>query len=803
MTMLNFDEIFVTQNSFGKPVRRDSDAQFVKGEGSYTDDLKMDCVYAGFVRSPYPHARLGRIDTSKAEALKGVLAVMTGPEVAAVTQPVGARAITRPARQHVMATGKVRYVGEPVVIVVAEDPYIVEDALDLVEVEYEPLPVVVELDDAMKEGAPLVFEEAGTNVLLHDTLTHGDIEGAFRAADVVVKEQFRVQRYSSTPLENWAIIAQHVKADDSYIVWANDQQPGRSITNVCGVLGIPINKFRLIVPHSGGGFGIKLALWPYIASTCLVARKVDKPVKWIQTRQEHLTAGTHAPDCIIDLELALKKDGKVLGLRMRDRQNDGSFVHTAGIYNLIKFANIVGCYDIKATQDEIMSIVTNKAPTVQNRGVGKPAMIFVLERLMHRAALQLGIDPVEMRFRNFIQPEQMPHTTPSGEIYESGNYPECMRKAIAQVGYHELKAQQETLRKQGTYIGIGLSASIEPGTSNLGYYYTSRGTPEYMGNAEGAIVSMDYDGNINVLLGSVDEGQGHATSVAQVVSDMLAITPERVTMNLQTDSTVSPFLGHSGCYANRFNDVDMGAVIMATKKVRDKVLKIAAHKLGVPVAELRLKDGGVCWTKDEGKSVSFREVATVAYKQILLLPEGVEPGLKEVAYYKNEIAKLPNKENFNVQMTHSNSVHAVVVEVDVETGMVKFRKYVIVHDCGRQINPGIVDGMSIGSTVHGIGAALLEEFVYDEDGQILTTSFMDYLKPLAIGLPRFELSHMQSPCPTSLLGTKAVGEGGAIGSLAAIATAVEDALTPFGVKVTSLPITPEKVLRAIRETKVI
>ena len=801
--MLNFDEIFVTRNYFGKPVRRNADTRFVKGEGSYTDDLQMDCVYAGYVRSPHPHARLGKIDTSKAEALKGVLAVMTGPEVAAVTQPVGARAITRPARQHVMATGKVRYVGEPVAIVVAEDRYILEDALDLVEVEYEPLPVVVEIDDAMKEGAPLVFEEAGTNVLLHDTLTHGDIEGAFRQADVVVKEQFRVQRYSSTPLENWAIIVKHEKGTDSYTVWANCQQPGRSITNICNALGIPANKLRFIVPDSGGGFGIKLALWPYVVGQCLVSRKVDKPVKWIQTRREHLLTGTHTPDCIVDLELALKKDGKVLGLRIRDRQNDGSFVHTAGIYNLIKFANMVGCYDIKATQAEMMSIVSNKAPTVQNRGVGKPVMIFVLERLMHRAALQLGLDPVEIRLRNFIQPEQMPHTTPSGEVYESGNYPECLRKALAQVGYKEVKAQQEALRKQGTYVGIGLSASIEPGTSNLGYYYTSRGTPEYMGNAEGAIVSMDYDGNVNVLLGSVEEGQGHQTAVSQVVADMLAITPDRVTMNSQMDSMTSPFLGHSGCYANRFNDVDMGAVIMATKKVRDKVLKIAAHKLGVPAGELRLRDGAVCWTKDEKKSVSFKDIATLAYKQILLLPEGVEPGLKEVAYYKNESAKLPNKENFNVQMTHGNSVHAVVVEVDVQTGMVRFRKYVIVHDCGRQINPGIVDGMAIGSTVHGIGAVLLEEFIYDENGQILTTSFVDYMKPLAVGLPRFELSHMESPCPTSLLGTKAVGEGGAIGSLAAIATAVEDALAPFGVKVTSLPITPEKVLRAIRETKVI
>ena len=801
--MLNFDEIFVTRNWFGKPVRRDKDARFVKGEGSYTDDLPMDCLYATFVRSPHPHARLGNIDTSKAAALKGVKAVVTGPEVAAATKPVGARAITRPAVQHVMATKKVRYVGEPVAIVVANDRYLVEDAAELVEVDYDPLPPVVEIDDAMKPDAPLMFEEAETNVLLHDTLTHGDIDKAFKEADLVVKEQFRVQRFSSTPLENWAMIAKYEKATDSYTVWANDQQPGRSIVNLCNALSIPANRLRLIVPDSGGGFGIKLAIWPYMVSLCVAARKVDKPVKWIQTRREHLLTGTHTPDCILDLELAMKKDGQVLGLHMRVRQNDGSFVHTAGIYNLIKFANIVGCYNIKATQAEMMSIVTNKAPTVQNRGVGKPAMMFSLERLMHRAALQLGLDPAEIRYRNFIQPEQMPHTTPSGEIYETGNYPECFRMALEQIGYKDFKAEQEKLRKQGIHLGIGLSASIEPGTSNLGYYYTSRGTPEYMGNAEGAIVSMDYDGNINVLLGSVEEGQGHATAVSQVIADMMAITPDCVTMNQQMDSVMSPFMGHSGCYSNRFNDVEMGAVIMATKKVRDKVFKIAAHRLGVPIEDLRLRDGTVYSEKDAAKTLTFREVATLAYKQVLLLPVGFEPGLKEVAFYKNDIAKLPNKTDFNVQMTHANAVHATIVQVDPQTGMISFRKYVIVHDCGRQINPGIVEGMSIGSTVHGVGTVLLEEFIYDENGQILTTSFVDYMKPLAVGLPHFEVSHLESPATTSLLGTKAVGEGGAIGSLAAIANAVEDALTPFGVKVTSLPITPEKVLRAVRETKVI
>lgn len=803
MAMLNLEEIFVTRNWFGKPVRRNEDTRFVKGEGAYVDDLDMDCVYAGFVRSVYPHARIRGIDTSLAQAQKGVLAVVTGPEVAAATRPIAARAITRPAVQYVMAVEKVRYVGEPVALVVAEDRYVVEDAIELVQVDYDPLPPVVDVEDAIREGAPIVFEEAGSNILLHDTLTHGDVEGAFREADAVLKERFRMHRYSSTPLENWAIIAKHDKGDDAFVVWANDQQPGRSTINVCNTLGIPNNKLRLIVPDSGGGFGIKLAIWPYIVSLCLAARRVDKPVKWIQTRREHLLTGTHAPDCLVEIELALKKDGKILGLNIKDLQNDGSFVHTAGIYGLIKFATMVGAYAIKGTRAELMSIATNKAPTVQNRGVGKPTMIFVLEKMVDHAAKHLGLDPVEMRLRNLVRPEQMPYTTPSGEIYESGNYPECLRKALELIQYGEVKTQQEELRKQGKYIGVGLSASIEPGTSNLGYYYTSRGTPEFMGNAEGAIVSVDYDGNVTVLLGSVDEGQGHATTTAQVVADMLAIRPDNVRMNTHLDSLVSPFLGHSGCYSNKFNDVDLGAVIMATKKVRDKMLKIAAHALDVPQADLTLRDGAMISARDPAKAISFKDIAALAYRRILLLPEGVEPGLKEIAYYKNPMAKPPNKENFNVQLTHSNSVHAAVVEVDVESGMVSFRKYVIVHDCGRHINPGIVDGMTIGSTVHGLGAVLLEEFVYDEYGQLLTTSFMDYMKPLALGLPRFEMAHVESPCPYTLLGTKAVGEGGAIGSLAAVANAVEDALAPFGVRVTSLPITPEKVVRAIREAGVI
>jgi 2-furoyl-CoA dehydrogenase large subunit len=634
-------------------------------------------------------------------------------------------------------------------------------------------------------------------------MEHGNLEDAYREADRIVKETFHIQRYSSTPLETWGMIVNYEKATDSFEVWSNDQQHGRSIVNLCYTLGISADRLRYHVPDIGGSFGIKLALWPYIALMALLAKKVDRPVKWIQTRTLHLMAGSHAPDAELELELAVKNDGTILALNLKDTQNDGSFIHTAGIYALIKFATMVGCYTIPVTRAELRSVVTNQGPTVQNRGVGKPAMIFSLERMVDLAAKELGLDPIEMRFKNFVKPEQMPYTTPSGEIYESGDYPQCLRKALDLVGYEELKQSQEKMRQEGRYVGIGISCGVEPGTSNLGYYYTSSGTPEYTGNAEGAIVAIDYDGNANVLLGSVDSGQGHATTAAQVVADMLAISLDAVSVNSQIDSLVSPFLGHSGVYSNKFNDVDLGAVIMATKKIRDKLFRIAGHALELEEADLELKNGTLRGIKYPDRQISFQEVASLAYKRILMLPEGVEPGLKEIAYYKSPYAKLPSRKDFNVQLTHSNSVHAVVVQVDVETGVVTFPRYLIVHDCGNQINPGIVEGMLIGSTVHGIGAALCEEFLYDEDGQLLSSTFMTYLKPGAVGLPRFETFSQQSPCPYTLLGSKSAGEGGSITSLAAIAGAVEDALSPFEVRVTGLPITPEKVLRAIQGTKII
>jgi 2-furoyl-CoA dehydrogenase large subunit len=397
----------------------------------------------------------------------------------------------------------------------------------------------------------------------------------------------------------------------------------------------------------------------------------------------------------------------------------------------------------------------------------------------------------------------MPYPTPSGEVYESGDYPECLRRALELAGYEEWCRKRDALRQEGRYLGVGIATGIEPGTSNLGYYYISRGQPDFLGNVEGAMVGVDFDGGVSVVTGSVDAGQGHATTAAQVVADMLAIRPDQVSMSTHFDSATSPVAPHSGTYSNRFNDVEIGAVVAATRKLRAKMLRIAAFVLCVHERSLTFGGGTIHVEGDPTKAVPFSEVAAFAYKKALLLPEDIEPGLREIAYYQNRAAKVPRREEFNIQLTHANAAHVVVAEVDVDTGFVTLLKYVIVHDCGRQLNPGIVKGMVIGSTVHGIGTALYEEFLYSPDGQLLTGTFMDYLKPVALSVPRFDLGEMESLCPTTPLGTKAVGEGGAITSLPAIANAVEDALAPFGVKVTSLPITPEKTLRAIRGAQVI
>lgn len=791
-------------HNVGKRVPRIEDIRMVKGKGGYTDDIELaDQHYAAFLFSPYAHAKINSIDVSKAQELPGVLLVLTGKEIKEITKPMTSRAATvSPTSHYLLAVDKTRYMGEPVAAVVATSKYIAQDAVDLIEVDYDPLPAVATIEDAVKKDAELIYPELGTNEIVTDHFDFGDVDKAFKEADKVVKDRLRIHRYASTPLETFVVNSYYDPAREELLAYASDQQPGRTVGSVEKTIGIPASKIHLIVPPVGGGFGYKLAVWQYVALTALLSKLVGKPVKWIQTRTESLYA-FHRPRGFMDAELALRSDGKILGMRLVDWEADGNWPYVAALYSLIKFANMSGTYEIRNYSFEYHCIATNDPPVVQDRGVGKPFMAFTLERMLDLAADELGIDRVQIRLVNSVPPEKMPYTAGSGEVYESGDYPATIQKALEISEYTKKLEEQKKGRANGKYLGIGIATGIEPGTSNLGYYFLSKeGEPDYNGSGQMATVEVAQDGVVKVNMNGPEIGTGHVTTIAQVVSDVFGISPEEVNVDASYDS-IHGNLTYAGTYSNAFNDVYIGAVLKAANKLKDKMLNIASSVLHEDRDELYLSDNSVCMdvNGETKKLLTVKELATISYGRLLSFPEGEEPGLKITAGYINNTAKPFVRSDFNVQLTHSNGVHICFVEVDPENWNIKFLDYAIVHDAGNVINPGIVDGLAIGSTVSGIGGALYEEFVFDESGTNLSLTFGEYLKPTTTEAPEFKLGELFSPAPNTVLGTKAVGEGGAITSLAAVAGAVEDALKPFGLRISELPVTPEKIWKMVKDTE--
>lgn len=778
------------RNWVGTAVPRRENLQHLRGEARFADDLATNAYHVAFVRSPYAHARIRSVSFDRAREHKGFVDGFDGSLIEDQTEPVRSRALNLEIRQHVMAVTKVRYVGEPVAVVIADSAAVARDIADLVEVDYEVLRTVVDPAEALEDGAPLLYEDISSNLLMDDRLDHGSFTA--EPDDVVVERTLRIGRFSSTPLETLIVIAEYDHGNEMFKIIANDQQPGRTIENLARTLRTSVNRLRTTVPASGGSFGIKLALWPYMAILGIAAKRLDKPVKWVQTRTEHLLCGTHTPDVVIRAQLRLSSEGRFKHLEIDSLENDGAFIHTAGIYGVIKFASLTGQYLIPSTGVRIRSVVTNQPPVVQNRGVGKPPITFALERTIDAAAKQLGVDRLELRRRNLVPAKMMPYETPSGEVYESGDFSQTFNAAIEAMRIDEFRQFQADMRKQDRYVGLGIASGIEAGTSNIGYYALMTGKSEHLGNSEGATVTIEVDGGITARTGSVDSGQGHATVISQVIADAFGVSPDHIVVPTDFDSSISPYTGHSGVYSNRFNDVDLGALLVAADKVKKKAEVIA---------DALANDSGLQWQWKDGELISgnhrfsIREVANLAYKRVLLLPVGVSPGLKENGFYQNRFGKITNRDNFNIQLTHAYSSHACIVEVKRLTGQVVFHRYVVAHDVGVQLNPLIVEGMLIGSTAHGIGCALMEEFLFDEDGRPLSTTFDAYKKPHAADVPPIESIHFQTPAPTTVFGSKAAGEGGSITSLAAIAAAVEDALAPFGADVSQLPVTPSRVMR--------
>jgi 2-furoyl-CoA dehydrogenase large subunit len=660
---------------------------------------------------------------------------------------------------------------------------------------------VVDREAATRPGAPLLYPELGTNVLWHDVLTYGDVDGAFARADGVMRERFEIQRYASTPLETFGCIAEHDAGTDTFTIWTNDQRPGLTLAILAESLAVPQSRLRLICPDIGGAFGNKRRP-AYLLVCALLARKSGRPVKWIEDRIENLTALMHACNGVMDVELAYQKDGTVLALRVRDIADEGKNLVSPTQHNLIKLGNIANGYRIGAIRYEPTSVLTNKCPSGANRGIGKPFMCFAIERAMALLARRLGLDPAELRLRNYVRAEEMPYTTPPGAQYDSGDYAATLRRALERAGYEGWRAEQARARREGRLLGIGIATSVEPAGTNLASYELVTGHRSASGSAEAAMVRVEPDGRVRASLGDPASGQGYETVVAQIVADELGLAPDVVHVERGFDSLTTPWLYLSGNYSNKFSVTDVGAVVGAARAVRDKLLRIAAHRLEVAAEDLELVDGQVRVRGVPGRSLTLRDVARTAYADVLGLPPGEQPGLEARHAYQNPLAApVDDRRRVRSQLVFSNAAHCCLVEVDRRTGEVRILKYVVVHDCGRELNPAIVEGMVQGSTVHGIGAALLEEFRYDERGQLLTSTLMDYLKPSTLDVPDIDVDHLSTPSPFTPLGAKGVGEGGAIPGPVAVANAVEDALAEFGVVIQSLPIRPERVWRWLQERR--
>ena len=789
----------------GKSVKRVEDFRLLTGRGTYIDDHPPigNIHHAAIVRSRHPHAR---ILGSKARAAEGVVGVITGDDVARETKPF-AVGVTTPVHYYCAATDKVRFVGEPVAVVVARDRYLAEDAAELVDVEYEPLPAVVDPEKALQPDAPVLHDKVGTNLAGHRRLVYGDPERAFREADVVLRERFRFPKYGSTPIETYGIIARW-EPDGICTVWSNFMGPFIMHPLTARVLGLPENKLRFIVPTDiGGSFGIKSSIYPYIALIALAAKHAGVPVKWIEDRREHLLASSSGTDRVAYRELAAKRDGTVVGMRFKWLDNVGGYIRSPEPgCSFRPTGNFVGPYAFQHLEVDASVVMTNKSLTGPNRGYACGHLYFETEGMMDRLADELGLDPIEIRRRNLIAPEQMPYHTPTGGYYDSGDYPAALDKAVQVADYADLRRQQARARANGRWFGIGVALAVDPSVSNMGYVATAldpefRAKPEYLpksGAVDAATVKIDPLGRVTTILGTTPQGQGHQTVVAQIVADELGLTPDDITVVDEMDTFTRIWSISSGTYSSRFGSVGTSAVALAARKLRAKLVDYAAHLMERPAADLEFRDGAVRPRSGKGPSYSVKDLAGRAHWNTESLPDGMEPGLQATAVFGFGVSRAVDAEDrVNSSNTYGFIAEIMAVEVDRRTAAITILKYVTVHDAGTIM---IAEGQIYGGALHGLGGALYEELKYDDDGQFLTGTFMDYLVPTATEAPaEIEIAHIVSPSPLTPLGSKGLGESSSMTVPAVIANAVSDALRPLGIRITELPMTPSNLWEMIRQ----
>jgi 2-furoyl-CoA dehydrogenase large subunit len=767
----------------GRPVPRLEDEALLRGRGRFMDDLEPvpNARHAAILRSPLAHGRIVRLDPAPALELPGVVGVLTGADVVALSRPfpVGVDG-ARP--YYAAAHEVVRYAGEPVVVVVARDRYAAEDALELIEVEYEPLEPVLDA-----ERGELVSDRS---------FAYGAPDAAFARAHLVVEERFHFPRWSCTPVECYGVVADWDEAAGALTAWANFQGPYTLHSVAAAALGLSGSKLRLITPpDSGGSFGVKSAVYVYVVLIGLASRRLGVPVRWTEDRLEHLAGSSGSTARTTGVQAAFMEDGQLLALRYDVLEDVGAYLRAPEPATLYRMhGSLNGAYRVKNIAARNRVVLTNRCPTGLNRGFGGPQLYLALERTMDLAANRLGLDPAELRRRNLIHGYELPYRTPTGALYDSGDYEACLDDALELARYGERREQQAAARAEGRLVGIGLACVIEPSISNMGYVTLAQtrderaaGLPK-SGNAEGATVIVSPGGGITVRVGTTPQGQGHATVCAQVVAEALGVRPEDVQVLTELDTATSAWSVAAGNYSSRFSGVGAGAVHLAAQKVAAKLRTIAAQELGVPLSEVKLRDG---YARAGTTGISIRRLAGMAHWNPDGLPAGLEPGLHETAFYQAPNLSSPDEQDrVASSAAHGFIVDVAVVDVDRETGRVTVLDYVSVHDAGRLLNPLLADGQVRGGFAHGAAAALFERTVYDEDGNLLTASFMDYLCPTAPDLPLLRVGHRETPSPFTPLGAKGLGEGNTMSVPAAIANAVADAL---GVEQVEPPFTPPRV----------
>jgi aerobic carbon-monoxide dehydrogenase large subunit len=778
----------------GARIRRSEDPRFLLGQARYVDDIALPgMLEVAFVRSPLAHAEIGSVDVTAARSAPGVHAVITGDEIARVAGPIRCDS-TYPSWQGTefpaLARERVLFAGEAVAAVLADNRYLAEDAAALVDVDYLPLQVVASVADAIAPDAPRLHDGWEDNFFVKRHYVAGDPDRVLAEAEATLEIDLTTHRQTGIPMENRGCVAQYDRAGETLTLWTSTQIPHLVRTGLADSLGMAENRIRVIAPDVGGGFGIKGNLFPEEIAVCVLAMQSGRPVKWIEDRREHLLASIHAREHHHTATVAHDREGHLLALKILMYVDCGAYSvypWTATMDTGMALGILPGPYRLEHYQCDGFSVTTNKCPLGPYRGVSRPAACFTIERVMDAIAEAVGIDPVEVRRRNLIRPDEFPYTSATQLVYDSGSFLESMDRLVEVSGYSELRAQQEAARREGRYLGVGVGCYTEQ-TAHTTNEFIKRGVPIIFGY-EATLIRMDPSGKVTVHASTHSHGQGHETTIAQVVADELQIPLEDVRV-VFGDTSTTPY--GMGTFASRSAVLAGGAAIKASGAIREQLLRFGAHLLEVDPGDVELADSCVNVTNEPGRGISVRDLARFAYHRPEKLPPGMEPMLEAVASYDAD----PGTGTF------ANSAQLAVVEVDPETGAVKLLRYVVIEDCGRMINPLVVDGQVHGGIAQGIGGALLEELVYDEEGQLLTTTFMDYLVPSATDIPAIEVDHLETPSSFTPGGMKGMGESGAIAPGPVIASAVEDAIRPFGhAFVNVLPITPERVCGWIAEAR--